>query len=168
VSCMDAWVICYVLGHVVLGLFVFYLEWEIRGEGDQCGLLTAFSHLRQVLRAGPGFSPSAPSTYRRSQMPKIVLVIVDQFHENSIVFFDDGMIAFAEEKCWLVLGGDGTIVERWWKEEPQSSSYYKAYCEYDSAVVEIPEWPDRDTMSPFSSLVFVATRKATEWVSVLT
>jgi len=29
-NCMEAWIVCYALGCVALGLFVLYLEWEVR------------------------------------------------------------------------------------------------------------------------------------------
>ena len=30
-SCMEAWIVCYALGHVALGLLVWYLELEVKG-----------------------------------------------------------------------------------------------------------------------------------------
>ncbi len=95
-------------------------------------------------------------------MPKISLVITNEFRDDYVVFYDDGLIAFADEKCWLVLGGDGHVVERFWKEEPQSV-YHKAFCDYDGPVIDVPEWPDSEnTVSPFASLVFAVTRKASD------
>lgn len=95
-------------------------------------------------------------------MPKVTLVLhnADDGGLDSIVFFDDGMIGIAEEKCWLLFGGDGHVIERCWKETPQSA-YFQAYCQHHGQQISVPGWGDAEnTCSPFSSLVFAITRKA--------
>lgn len=88
-----------------------------------------------------------------------VQLVIDNDDLDAIVVFDDGVIAIAEEKCWLLIGGDGAIIERTWKEEPQSD-YYKEYARsiQGAQKISVPRWGDNDTISPFSSIVFALTR----------
>ena len=91
-------------------------------------------------------------------MPKIKIVLSDEFRENMIVFYDDGLIAFADEKCWLLLGGDGATIERVWKKEPRSV-YYEEFCDWCGDTIVVPDFQDPDICSPFSSLIRIVTRK---------
>ena len=101
-------------------------------------------------------------------MPHVTLVLhnADDGGLDSIVFYDDGMIGIAEEKCWILIGGDGNVIERAWKKSPQSA-HFQAYAGGLSQVggrpfqqIAVPGWADAEnSCSPFSSLVFAITRK---------
>lgn len=89
---------------------------------------------------------------------KIVVNIVDHDQFCALTLFDDDVIAITDEKAYVEIGADGTVLQKTWKETPQGA-HFKAILDYDGQSIQAPPRLTNESSSPFEALCFALTRR---------